>query len=52
MKNKTDVFTASIAPELIGDYISDLGYEGEDHVFIKRVGRHLEIGGVTFRCIK
>ena len=52
MKNKTVVLAASVAPELIGDYIQDLGYEGEDHVFIKRVGRHLEIGGVTFQCIK
>jgi hypothetical protein len=52
MKNKIDVLSASVAPELIGDYIRDFGYDGEDHVFIKRVGHHLEIGGVTFRCIK
>ena len=52
MKNKIDVFAASVMPELIGAYIQDIGYEGEDHVFIKRVGRHLEIGGVAFQCIK
>ena len=52
MKNKTEVFAASVMPELIGAYIQDLGYEGEDHVFIKRVGHHLEIGGVSFQCIK
>lgn len=52
MKSKIDVLAASVAPELIGDYIRDLGYDGEDHVFIKRVGRHIEIGGVKFQCIK
>jgi len=52
MKNKAYVYTASVMPDLIESYIQDIGYEGEDHVFIKRVGRHLEIGGVTFRCVK
>ena len=52
MKNKIDVLSASVAPELIGDYIRDLGFDGEDHVFIRKVGRHIEIGGVKFRCIE
>ena len=52
MKNKTEVFAACVMPDLIEWYIQDIGYGGEDHIFIKRVGRHLEIGGVTFRCIK
>jgi len=46
MKNNIVVLATSIAPELISNYIRDLGYDGEDHVFIKRVDRHLEIGRV------
>ena len=52
MKNNTDVFAASVIPELIEAYLQDIGYEGEDHIFIKRVGHHLEIGGVKFQCIE
>ena len=52
MKNNIDVVAAEIAPEIIGDYIRDMRLEGQEHVFIKKVGRHIEIGGVTFICVK
>ena len=52
MKNKIDVVAAEIAAEVVGEYIHDMGFERQDHVFIRKVGHHLEIGGVTFRCIK
>ena len=52
MKNNIEVVAAEIAPEIIGDYIRDIGLEGQDHVFIKKVGHHIEVGRVTFRCVK
>jgi len=52
MKNKIDVVAAEIAPEIIGDYLHDMNLEGQNHVFIKKVGRHIEVGRVTFRCVE
>ena len=52
MKNNIDVVAAEIAAEVIGDYIRDMGLERQDHVFIKKVGKHIEIGRVTFQCIE
>ena len=52
MKNITEVVAAEIAGEVISDYIREMGLERQDHVFIKKVGRHIEIGRVTFRCVK
>jgi len=52
MKKDIDVVAAEIAPEIIGDYLQDMGLERQDHIFIKKVGHHLEIGRVTFQCIK
>ena len=52
MKNNMDVVAAEIAPEIIGDYIRDMGLKGQDHVFIQKVGRHIEIGSVTFQCVE
>lgn len=52
MKNKIEVVAAEIVPEIIGEYIQDMGFERQDHIFIRKVGRHIEIGGVTFQCIK
>ena len=52
MKNNVEVVAVEIAGEVITDYIRDMGLEGQDHVFIQKVGKHLEVGGVTFRCVK
>ena len=52
MKNNIEVVAAEIAPEIIGDYLQDMGLERQNHVFIRKVGHHIEIGGVTFRCVK
>ena len=52
MKNNIDVVAAEIAPEIIGDYLQDMGLERQDHVFIRKVDCHIEIGSVTFRCVK
>lgn len=52
MKNNIEVVAAEIAAEIIGEYLQDMRLERQDHVFIKKVGRHIEIGGVTFRCVK
>ena len=52
MKNNIEVVAAEIAGDVISDYIRDMGLEGQDHVFIQKVDRHIEVGGVTFRCIK
>jgi len=30
----------------------DMGLEQQSYVFIKKVGRHIEIGGVTFQCVE
>ena len=52
IKKDIDVVAAEIAGEVISDYIRDMGLERQDHVFIQKVGRHIEIGRVTFRCVK
>ena len=52
MKNNIEVVAAEIAPEIIGDYLQDMGLEQQNHVFIRKVGHHIEIGGVTFRCVE
>ena len=52
MKNNIDVVAAEIAPEIIGDYIRGMRLERQDHVFIKKVGHHIEIGRVNFQCVK
>jgi hypothetical protein len=52
MKDNVEVVAAEIAGDVIGDYIKDMGLERQDHVFIQKVGRHIEIGRVTFRCVK
>ncbi|EMR74746.1 hypothetical protein MBGDF03_01154 [Thermoplasmatales archaeon SCGC AB-540-F20] len=52
MKNNIDVVAAEIAPEVIGDYLKDMGLERQDHVFIKKVKNHIKIGRVAFRCIE
>ena len=52
MKNNVDVVAAEIAPEVISDYIREMGLEGQDHVFIKKVKNHIKIGRVAFRCIE
>jgi len=52
MKNNIDVVAAEIAPEIIGEYIRDMGLEGQDHVFIKIIKNHIEIGRVAFKCIE
>ena len=52
MKNNIEVVAAEIAPEIIGDYLQDMGLERQNHVFIRKVGHHIEIGGVTFRCVE
>jgi hypothetical protein len=43
---------AGIAPEMLDNYLRDLGLEQQDYVFIKKVGKHLEIGSVRFQCVK
>ena len=52
MKNNVEVAAAEIAPEIIGDYLRDMGLETQDHVFIKKVKNHIKIGRVAFRCIE
>jgi hypothetical protein len=52
MKKNIDVVAAEIAPEIIGDYIRDMGLDGQDHVIIKVVKNHIKVGRVAFRCIE
>jgi hypothetical protein len=52
MKKDIDVVPAEIAPGMIEEYLRHLGYSGQDQVFIHRKGKHIEVGGVAFRCVK
>jgi hypothetical protein len=52
MKNNIEVVAAEIVPEIIGEYIQDMGFKRQDHIFIRKVGRHIEIGEVKFRCVE
>ena len=52
MKNKVKVIEAGIAPEVLDKYLRDIGLEQNDHCFIRKVGHHIEIGGVKFQCVK
>jgi len=52
VKKDIEVIEAGIAPEVLDEYLRDIGLEQNDHCFIRKVGRHIEIGGVTFRCVK
>lgn len=52
MKKDTEVVAAGIAPEVLDEYLRDIGLEQNDHCFIRKVGRHIEIGGVKFQCVE
>ena len=51
-KNNIEVIEAGIAPEILDGYLRDIGLEQNDHCFIRKVGRHIEIGGVKFQCVE
>lgn len=50
-KNGTEVMEAELANRLLGDYLKELGIRASDHVFIRKVKQHIEIGRVSFNCL-
>jgi len=51
---KEDIFFIEGDPvavaELLEHYFHDLGITTKDHVYIKKVGNHLQIGRLSYTC--